>query len=92
MTEQPAQLRDSGPKRRKEYEVSDRYDPLGTCTPEQQAKYEKVALRAAAGSLPAMVRLKCLECCCWNSAEVKRCEITRCALWARARREEITDE
>ncbi len=27
------------------------------------------------------IRLKCLDCCCENSAEVKRCHIEDCALW-----------
>lgn len=27
------------------------------------------------------IRLKCLDCCCGNSAEVRRCPITKCPLW-----------
>ena len=27
------------------------------------------------------IRAKCLECCAGNSAEVRRCRITDCALW-----------
>jgi hypothetical protein len=27
------------------------------------------------------IRAKCLDCCCWNEAEVKRCEISDCALF-----------
>ena len=27
------------------------------------------------------IRLKCLDCCCQNAAEVRRCEITTCSLW-----------
>lgn len=27
------------------------------------------------------IRAKCLECCCGNSAEVRRCQIADCALW-----------
>ena len=27
------------------------------------------------------IRLKCLDCCCGNSAEVRRCHITECPLW-----------
>lgn len=26
------------------------------------------------------IRKKCLDCCCGNSAEVRRCHITECAL------------
>ena len=62
------------------------YNPLQYCP--SPGKYEKLAERARNGSPPAMIRLKCLECCCWNSAEVKRCSVKGCALWARAHREE----
>lgn len=27
------------------------------------------------------IRLKCLDCCCGNSAEVRRCPSTECPLW-----------
>jgi len=27
------------------------------------------------------MRLKCLDCCGWNRAEVTKCEITTCPLW-----------
>ena len=27
------------------------------------------------------IRLKCLDCCCGNSAEVRRCPCTDCPLW-----------
>lgn len=27
------------------------------------------------------IRLKCLDCCCGNSAEVRRCPCTKCPLW-----------
>jgi len=26
------------------------------------------------------IRLKCLDCCCGNSAEVRRCHMTNCPL------------
>ena len=28
------------------------------------------------------IRQKCLECCCGNAAEVRRCHITDCTLWS----------
>lgn len=62
------------------------YDPLGTCPPEQRDRYRKTAEKAASGSLAAIIKLKCLECCAWYSAEVRRCEIRGCALWIRATR------
>lgn len=27
------------------------------------------------------IRLKCLDCCCGNSAEVRRCPVESCPLW-----------
>ena len=27
------------------------------------------------------IRLKCLDCCCWQRAEVRLCPATHCALW-----------
>lgn len=27
------------------------------------------------------IRLKCLDCCCGNSAEVRRCVVRNCPLW-----------
>lgn len=27
------------------------------------------------------IRLKCLDCCCGNSAEVRRCDLKKCPLW-----------
>ena len=27
------------------------------------------------------IRLKCLDCCCGNAAEVRRCHIVDCPLW-----------
>lgn len=29
----------------------------------------------------AAIRAKCLECCCGNSAEVRRCLVEACPLW-----------
>lgn len=29
----------------------------------------------------ASIRIKCLDCSCGSRAEVKRCELTDCALW-----------
>ena len=61
------------------------YDPLGTCPPEKKDRYRNAALKAKNGSWPAIVKLKCLECNCWDAPEVKRCEISGCALWPKAR-------
>ena len=64
----------------------ERFDPLGTCPSDLRYRYEKYAQKAASGSLAAAVHLKCPECCCWQQAEVRRCEIVGCPLWARLQR------
>jgi len=73
----------------KKYRAPENYDPLGTLPPGGRSKYLPMLKRASEGSLPAMVRLKCLECCAWSPAEVARCEINQCPLYARNRREEV---
>lgn len=72
---------------RQKRQIPERYDPLGTCPPEKRGRYEKTALQARNGSLAAIVKLKCLKCNCWEHNEVRRCEISECALWLRARKD-----
>lgn len=38
------------------------------------------------------IRLKCLECCCGQAAEVRRCHIESCALWRYRMGKEENDE
>ena len=33
------------------------------------------------GSRKRAIRLKCLDCCCGNAAEVRLCTIQKCPLW-----------
>ena len=61
----------------------ERFDPLGTAPPDLRDRYEKYAQKAACGSLAVVVRLKRLECRCWQQSEIRRCEIVGRALWAR---------
>ena len=45
-------------------------------------RYHPVYLRAMAGkSRSAAIRANCLECVCWNSAEVQRCVILTCPMY-----------
>lgn len=74
----------------KKYRISSDYDPLATCPPPLRSTYAASAKSAGEGSRKAILRLKCLECCCWDEAEVDRCEITSCALWYFIGREEVT--
>ena len=38
------------------------------------------------------IRLKCLDCCCGNNAEVRRCQTIGCPLWRyRMGREELAE-
>lgn len=37
------------------------------------------------------IRLKCIDCCCGNMAEVRKCDITTCPLWRYRMGKEIKD-
>jgi SNF2 family DNA or RNA helicase len=32
-------------------------------------------------SFPKAIKLKCLDCCCWEKEEVKKCTVQQCGLW-----------
>lgn len=55
-------------------------DLLATCPQASRDRWKSTALRAGK-SRKAAIRLKCLECCAWQMAEVARCQIRDCALW-----------
>ena len=38
------------------------------------------------------IRLKCLDCCCGNGAEVRKCPATNCPLWRYRMGKEENDE
>ena len=38
------------------------------------------------------IRLKCLDCCCGNRAEVRRCHIMDCPLWRYRMGKEIKED
>lgn len=38
------------------------------------------------------IRLKCLDCCCYQSAEVRQCPSTECPLWRYRMGKEERDE
>lgn len=38
------------------------------------------------------IRLKCIDCCCGNTAEVRKCPATNCPLWRYRMGREIKDE
>lgn len=44
-------------------------------------RWAKSVQRLAKGSLKAAIKLKCLDCCCWDVKEIKGCEIKDCSLW-----------
>ena len=63
-------------------------DVLETCPVEKRPALSKMAARvvdpankSGRASKPAAIRLKCLECCAWQAAEVRRRQIRNCALW-----------
>ena len=38
------------------------------------------------------IRLKCLDCCCGQQAEVRKCPVENCPLWRYRMGREIKDE
>lgn len=38
------------------------------------------------------IRLKCIDCCCGNATEVRKCPATSCPLWRFRMGKEIKDE
>ena len=62
-----------------------KFQPLATLPRDVPGSYrrrwERLATQATT-SYRAAVELKCLECCCRERTEVKRCDITGCPLWA----------
>ncbi len=53
-------------------------DAVKNSTP---TKFHKIVDRAAKGSLKAAIKLKCLDCTCFQQKEVRLCELTSCSLW-----------
>jgi len=51
---------------------------LRRVTPEQ---FLPVLKKVEAGSRAAALKLHCLECSGYNTSEVRKCEITKCAIW-----------
>ena len=54
--------------------------PVGR-DPRQMTDRERVALGFCPRPLLAAIRDKCLDCCCGNAAEVRRCGMIDCPLW-----------
>lgn len=55
-------------------------DLLATCPEDKKKRYQKLADQALNGSRASAVKIKCLECCAWQYAESRTCQITDCAL------------
>ena len=66
-----------GPRKRKGVN-SDILSALKSGMPE---KYHPIADKAAKGSLKAVIKLKCLDCCNWQQREVALCTVTACPNW-----------
>lgn len=48
---------------------------------DERESLEKTFQRAENGSLMAMIKLKCLDCCCGQKKEIALCPSKDCALW-----------
>ena len=56
-------------------------DLLDGCPQGKQENLKPLVRDTISGSRAKAVRLKCIECCGWDRAEARRCQITSCALW-----------
>jgi hypothetical protein len=45
-------------------------------------KYKNTIIKAASGSLKAVVKLKCLDCSSYQQEEIRNCTITGCSLYS----------
>ena len=56
---------------------------MATCPQESRERFQGLARRAQNGPRQrhAAIRIMCMECCCWEQAEVRNCQIFDCALW-----------
>ena len=66
---------------------------LATCPPDKRDRWRSIAIRAENGprQRQAAIRIKCLECCCWQEAQVRRCELIDCALWGLGGQDALKD-
>lgn len=56
-------------------------------------EFKPLAEKVAGGSLKAAVKLKCLDCCCWQMAEVRKCSMVNCPLYGFLKRDgKISEE
>ena len=60
-------------------EIQEAFRHLRATTPE---RFHPLVDRIVQGSRAAAAKLHCLECCAWETKEVKLCTCTQCALWA----------
>jgi len=44
---------------------------------------ENIYLRCHTGKVPLRerIKLKCMDCCCWDRKEITECHLTQCGLW-----------
>lgn len=47
-----------------------------------EPKHHGLVKRASKGSLTAIIKLKCLDCCCNDTQSIKECCVLSCPLWA----------
>ena len=60
-------------------------EPLAMAPPKAVRRYRRLCERVHREAM-AGVKAKCLDCCAWEYAEAKSCEIKTCPLWALNRR------
>jgi hypothetical protein len=68
-------------KRRTKAEIKAAGNVWGKVKADTPDKYKKLVDRAAKGSKIAALKLKCLECSCYQTREVRECTVDGCPLW-----------
>jgi hypothetical protein len=70
----------SGARPRKNAALARRKRPLPLVRAEVPPRWQGLVDWAERGSLVARIHLACLDCACWQEAEVRHCTVEACAL------------
>ena len=62
------------------FELSDEGQPIGR-DPRRINNEDFRGIGHVATPILSVIRAKCLDCCCYQPSEVRRCTATGCALW-----------
>jgi hypothetical protein len=70
-----------GKRKSKKLSSEDLQNLLNSIPKNKQENYSGLLKKAGEGSMKSLVKLKCLDCSCWEKNEVKHCQVKTCALY-----------